>query len=105
MNYGLFRYPFAVKAAIQAGTFAGNVAVRDFITVLLILMIFTVFPVLFTVGPDTLVLAIFAIIVIVPVIVFFVWVGLYYKSMWYDLREDEMSWKHGIWSRTTGITV
>lgn len=102
MNYGLFRYPFAVKPAIQAGTFAGNVAVGEFHPGLPILMSF---PVLFTVGPDTLVLTILAVIVIVPVIVFFVWVGLYCKSMWYDLREDEMSWKHGIWSRTTGITV
>ena len=23
--------------------------------------------------------------------------------MWYELREDEMSWKRGVWFRTTGI--
>jgi membrane protein YdbS with pleckstrin-like domain len=37
------------------------------------------------------------------VIVFLVWVRLYYESMWYELREDEMSWKRGVWFRTTGI--
>lgn len=75
----------------------------DFILGSLILMSFTVVPVLLSVGPDTLVPAILAVIVIVPVIVFFVWVGLYYQSMWYELRKDEMSWKRGVWFRTTGI--
>ena len=50
-----------------------------------------------------LVLVILAIIVLVPVLVFFAWVGLYYKSMLYELREDEMSWKRGVWFRKTGI--
>jgi hypothetical protein len=31
------------------------------------------------------------------------WVGLYYESMWYELREDEITWKRGVWFRTTGI--
>jgi membrane protein YdbS with pleckstrin-like domain len=31
------------------------------------------------------------------------WVGLYYESMWYELREDEINWKRGVWFRTTGI--
>jgi uncharacterized protein len=34
---------------------------------------------------------------------FFIWVGLYYDSMWYELRDDEMSWKRGVWFRRTGI--
>jgi len=37
------------------------------------------------------------------VIIFFVWIRLYYESMWYELREDEMSWKRGVWFRATGI--
>jgi len=40
---------------------------------------------------------------IVLVILFFVWVSLYYASMWYELRDDEMSWKRGVWFRKTGI--
>jgi len=37
------------------------------------------------------------------VIIFLVWIRLYYESMWYELQEDEMSWKRGVWFRTTGI--
>ena len=36
-------------------------------------------------------------------VLFFVWVKLYYDSMWYELRDDEMSWKPGVWFRKTGI--
>jgi membrane protein YdbS with pleckstrin-like domain len=75
----------------------------DFVLFFLLIMSFTVLPVLFATGPDPLVLIILSIIVIVPVLVFFAWVGLYYKSMWYELREDEVSWKRGVWFRTTGI--
>ena len=31
------------------------------------------------------------------------WVGLFYESMWYELRDDEITWKRGVWFRTTGI--
>ncbi len=37
------------------------------------------------------------------IIIFLIWVRLYYESMWYELREDEMSWKRGVWFRKTGI--
>jgi membrane protein YdbS with pleckstrin-like domain len=40
---------------------------------------------------------------IVLVVLFFAWTGMYYASMWYELREDEMSWKRGVWFRRTGI--
>jgi membrane protein YdbS with pleckstrin-like domain len=36
-------------------------------------------------------------------IVFFIWVKLYYESMWYELHQDEMRWKRGVWFRSTGI--
>jgi uncharacterized protein len=41
--------------------------------------------------------------IIVLVVVFLIWLSLYYESMWYELREDEMSWKRGVWFHTTGI--
>jgi hypothetical protein len=31
------------------------------------------------------------------------WVGLYYESMWYELRDDEINWRRGVWFRKTGI--
>ncbi|MDD1673276.1 MAG: PH domain-containing protein, partial [Methanomicrobiales archaeon] len=40
---------------------------------------------------------------VVGIILFFTWASLYYQNMWYELREDEMSWKRGIWFRKTGI--
>ena len=36
-------------------------------------------------------------------ILLWVWVGMYYESMWYELRDDEINWKRGVWFRTTGI--
>ncbi len=36
-------------------------------------------------------------------ILLWIWVGLYYESMSYELREDEVNWKRGVWFRTTGI--
>jgi membrane protein YdbS with pleckstrin-like domain len=41
--------------------------------------------------------------IIIGILLFFVWVSLYYQSMWYELREDEISWKRGVWFRKTGI--
>jgi Uncharacterized conserved protein len=40
---------------------------------------------------------------LVGILLFFAWVTLYYRSMWYELREDEISWKRGVWFRKTGI--
>jgi membrane protein YdbS with pleckstrin-like domain len=75
----------------------------NFILFFLLVMSFTVFPVLLISGLEPVLQVILGIIIIVPVVIFFVWVGLYYKSMWYELREDEMSWKRGVWFRTTGV--
>ena len=36
-------------------------------------------------------------------VLLWVWVGLYYESMWYELRDDEINWKRGVWFRKTGI--
>lgn len=36
-------------------------------------------------------------------ILLWVWVGMYYESMSYELRDDEINWKRGVWFRSTGI--
>ena len=36
-------------------------------------------------------------------VLLWIWVGLYYESMWYELRDDEINWKRGVWFRKTGI--
>jgi membrane protein YdbS with pleckstrin-like domain len=51
--------------------------------------------------------AVFSVVILGGTILLFAllwfWVGLYYESMWYELREDEINWKRGVWFRTTGI--
>jgi membrane protein YdbS with pleckstrin-like domain len=51
--------------------------------------------------------AVFSVVILGGTLLLFVllwyWVGLYYESMWYELREDEINWKRGVWFRTTGI--
>jgi uncharacterized protein len=32
-----------------------------------------------------------------------IWTGMFYDSMSYELREDEINWKRGVWFQTTGI--
>jgi membrane protein YdbS with pleckstrin-like domain len=36
-------------------------------------------------------------------IVFIVWTRLYYDTMAYELHDDELRWRRGVWFRTTGI--
>lgn len=39
----------------------------------------------------------------VIVIIFVVWTRLYYDTMAYELHDDELRWRRGVWFRTTGI--
>ncbi len=75
----------------------------DFILFFLLILSFTLVPVMLATGPDPVVFSILAAVAIIPILIFFAWVRLYYQSMWYELREDEISWKRGVWFRTTGI--
>ena len=34
---------------------------------------------------------------------FVVWTKLYYASMFYEIHDDELRWRRGVWFRTTGI--
>jgi membrane protein YdbS with pleckstrin-like domain len=75
----------------------------NFLFFFLLILSFSVFPVLLASGFEPGLFLITGGIVLVPVAVFFVWIGQYYRSMWYELRDDEMSWKRGVWFHTTGI--
>jgi membrane protein YdbS with pleckstrin-like domain len=88
--------PFRPAAALKS-----ILGVRILLFILLMLC-FTLFPLLLAGewGPNLILLCC---IVIIIIAVSLVWVHLYYESMWYELREDEMSWKRGVWFRTTGI--
>jgi len=47
-------------------------------------------------------LAILACLVVITVI-FVAWTRLYYATMAYELHDDELRWRRGVWFRTTGI--
>jgi uncharacterized protein len=89
--------PFKPAAALKI-SFAIN-----FLGMVLLIAGCMIIPVLFGTGMDFLVIAVVGAGIIVLLVVFFIWLSLYYESMWYELREDEMSWKRGVWFHTTGI--
>ncbi len=63
----------------------------------------TVFPVLLSSPGDALITVVILFCIIAVFLIFAYWTKLYYESMWYELHEDEMRWKRGVWFRTTGI--
>ncbi|MDD1685605.1 PH domain-containing protein [Methanoregula sp.] len=75
----------------------------DFILVVALLFACIALPVLLTgeAGPF-ITIAIVAVVVVV-VILFAVWTRLYYDTMGYELHDDELRWRRGVWFRTTGI--
>jgi hypothetical protein len=79
-----------------------NWFIIDFTLFAIFILACTVFPVLLSM-PDALFTIVILLCIIVVFVLFFYWVKLYYQSMWYELHEDEMRWKRGVWFRTTGI--
>ena len=75
----------------------------NFILLFLFILCCTAFPLLMASEMDPLAMVLIGAGTIAIVLIFIVWVRLYYVSMWYELREDEISWKRGVWFRTTGI--
>jgi membrane protein YdbS with pleckstrin-like domain len=86
-----------------AGGLKASLAVNLLLFILLF-SCFTFLPFLFAAGetgPNLILLC--GIVLVAIVAIGIAWVHLYYESMWYELRPDEMSWKRGVWFRTTGI--
>lgn len=63
----------------------------------------TFLPILVFEEVPAIVTVVVIILIAVLSVFFFAWLRLYYESMFYELREDEMSWKRGVWFRATGI--
>jgi uncharacterized protein len=70
---------------------------------ILFIALCTALPLIFGAENGLMIPAIIGGILVIAVIIVLVWVRLYYDSMWYELRDDEMSWKRGVWFHTTGI--
>ena len=77
--------------------------ITDFFLFLVFILGCTVLPVLMGTGFDLMVTGVIGVIVLVIIVIFVIWARQYYASMWYELREDEMRWKRGVWFRMTGI--
>ena len=75
----------------------------DFTLVILLILSCMIVPVIIASEPDWIITGIILTGLLILIVIFVAWVRLYYQSMWYELRDDEMSWKRGVWFRRTGI--
>ena len=75
----------------------------DFFLVIVLILACTLIPLMITSEPDWIIMGSTLAGVFIFAVIFVAWVRLYYVSMWYELRDDEMSWKRGVWFRRTGI--
>ena len=77
--------------------------ILDFVLFMVFILAVAIVPALVATGPDHLLLAAALAGILGITVVFAFWTRLYYDSMWYELHDDEMRWKRGVWFRTTGI--
>lgn len=77
--------------------------IADFFLFLALIFVCAVLPALLGTGFDLLVTGLVGAGVLVLIAIFVIWARAYYVSMWYELREDEINWKRGVWFHTTGI--
>jgi len=80
-----------------------NWFIVDFMLLTLPVLSFTIIPFLLASDFEGFIIGITLAGVLILVVIFISWVRLYYRSMWYELRDDEMTWKRGVWFRRTGI--
>jgi len=73
-------------------------------TLLIALLLVVLFVPLYLAGAlDTLTGIIVLAGILVFSAIFVVWTKLYYASMFYEIHDDELRWRRGVWFRTTGI--
>jgi membrane protein YdbS with pleckstrin-like domain len=70
---------------------------------MLFILSFTILHVIIASEFDGIVMGITFTGVLVLFVIFVFWVRLYYVSMWYEMRDDEMSGKRGVRFRRIGI--
>ena len=77
----------------------------DFLLLLGLIASFTVLPMFMAPGPeiDGIVTGIVLAGLLLTAVLFIVWTRLYYNTMEYELHDDELRWRRGVWFRTTGI--
>jgi hypothetical protein len=75
----------------------------DFVLVGLLIVLCMVLPLFLSDSPAYFTGAATMGIFVLAILLFATWTRLYYQSMSYELHEDEMRWRRGVWFRTTGI--
>jgi membrane protein YdbS with pleckstrin-like domain len=76
-------------------------AVVALLVVLLVVVVYA--PLALLTAVPLLVTVAIAVLIVVVLALFLAWMLLYYASMEYELRDDELSWRRGVWFRRTGI--
>jgi len=93
----LLNTPFKPSAALTTWF------IVDFMLIIVLILSCIIVPMIIASAIDWIITGITFTSVIILIVIFAAWVRLYYISMWYELRDDEMSWKRGVWFRRTGI--
>lgn len=77
----------------------------DFLLLIVLIAACTILPFLLAAGSgiDSFVTGVILAGLFLIVIIFVVWTRLYYDTMSYELHDDELRWRRGVWFRTTGI--
>ena len=77
----------------------------DFLLILVLILACTVVPFFLSASEPLDMVTGIAIVagIIIVTVVFVVWTKLYYDTMAYELHDDELRWRRGVWFRTTGI--
>lgn len=77
----------------------------DLVILLVLIGACTVLPIILAAGNELDIVVVYAILAgfAALMIVFAFWTRLYYDTMEYELHDDELRWRRGVWFRTTGI--
>ncbi|PKL63708.1 MAG: hypothetical protein CVV32_12345 [Methanomicrobiales archaeon HGW-Methanomicrobiales-3] len=75
----------------------------NFLFFALLIAAFAVLPLILATEPDLFISLIILGGLVLITILFVIWVRLYYDTMSYELHDDELRWRRGVWFRTTGI--
>lgn len=77
--------------------------ITDFLLAVFFILACTILPLGLSGALEPAVALLILVLLVVVVVIFVVWTRLYYATMAYELHDDELRWKRGVWFRTTGI--
>jgi membrane protein YdbS with pleckstrin-like domain len=75
----------------------------DFLLLVCLILGFVFVPMFLTGGIDTVIALAIVVCAAFITVLFIIWTRLYFDTMEYELHDDELRWRRGVWFRTTGI--